>query len=382
MKSNDFARLIIGGDTCPIGRNEEFCTKGMVKDVFNDVLPIFQNADFVALNLECPLIEAETPIIKGGPAIGVETGVLQVFKSAGINALGLANNHIMDHGNAGLASTLATCNAYGIVTFGAGNNLKEAEQIKIVNCKGLRIGLMGIAENEYSIAEKNSPGAAPINLISIKRQIDAREKDFDHLIVMLHGGNEYYPYPNPRLREVCHFIIELGACCVLCQHSHIAGCMEKYLNGYIVYGQGNFMFDYPSTKYSWREGMLTEIRFNKDATMSIELIPVYQDAVGIGVRLMTGERRQKFMDEIMNRSDKIDDDFIEEKWLDFCQSQKDLFLSMVLGHGKWFMRLNRLMDLIPRMHSKSALRNMGNVVRCESHREALLTIIKHYMLKD
>lgn len=382
MGSSDFARLIIGGDTCPIGRNEEFCTKGMVKDVFNDVLPIFQDADFVALNLECPLIEAETPIMKGGPAIGVETGVLQVFKNAGINALGLANNHIMDHGNAGLASTLATCNAYGIVTFGAGNNLKEAEQIKIVNCKGLRIGLMGIAENEYSIAEKNSPGAAPINLISIKRQIDAMKKDFDHLIVMLHGGNEYYPYPNPHLRETCHFIIELGACCVLCQHSHIAGCMEKYMDGYIVYGQGNILLDYPSNKLCLREGVLADIRVDNNNAISLELIPVYQDAEGVGVRLMTGERRQKFMDEIMTRSGNITDDFIEKKWLDFCQSQKNLFLSMALGHGRWLMQLNRLGGLVFRMYSKSALRNMGNIVRCESHREVLLTIIKHYMLKD
>ena len=29
---------------------------------------------------------------------------------------------------------------------------------------------------------------------------------------------------------------------MLCQHSHIIGCMEKYENGVILYGQGNFHF--------------------------------------------------------------------------------------------------------------------------------------------
>ena len=34
------------------------------------------------------------------------------------------------------------------------------------------------------------------------------------------------------------FIIEQGARMVICQHSHCAGCYEKYQNGHIIYGQG------------------------------------------------------------------------------------------------------------------------------------------------
>ncbi len=64
----------------------------------------------------------------------------------------------------------------------------------------------------------------------------------DKIIVILHGGIEYYPFPSPELQDKCHFLIEEGADIIVCQHTHCAGCIEEYLNGYIIYGQGNLIF--------------------------------------------------------------------------------------------------------------------------------------------
>lgn len=381
MKNKDYIRIIIGGDTCPIGKNESLCIDAKSENVFNDVLPLLDNADIVVLNLECPLISTPSPIAKGGPAVGASKSTINVFNKLSVVALSLANNHIMDHGANGLTSTIEACNAAHIITFGAGINLSEAEKVKVIECDGIRIGLLGIAESEYSIADKDLPGAASINPVRIKRQIDSSRNNWDYLIVLLHGGNEYYRYPSPRLRELCHFIIELGACCVCCQHTHITGCMEKYLNSFIIYGQGNFIFDYPSTKSSFAEGIIADIKITKNSGISLELIPVCQKVDGVGVSLMTGSGKQVFMDGISERSQNINDDFIYTKWLEFCYSKKNLYLSIVLGHNRLLTFLNYFGGFVAKFYRKSALRNMGNIVRCESHREILLTIIKHFMTK-
>ena len=38
--------LLIGGDVCPIGRNESLFRNGRVEGIFNDLLPEFEQADF------------------------------------------------------------------------------------------------------------------------------------------------------------------------------------------------------------------------------------------------------------------------------------------------------------------------------------------------
>ena len=66
--------------------------------------------------------------------------------------LNLANNHILDHGPQGLESTLQAAEAAGIATFGAGRDREEAAAILVRTVGGIRIGILGVAEHEFSIA--------------------------------------------------------------------------------------------------------------------------------------------------------------------------------------------------------------------------------------
>lgn len=45
---------------------------------------------------------------------------------------------------------------------------------------------------------------------------------------------------------------------MVCQHSHCIGCKEEYLQGTIVYGQGNFLFDDEENEY-WQTSLLIRI---------------------------------------------------------------------------------------------------------------------------
>ena len=164
-----------------------------------------------------------------------------------------------------------------IETVGAGRNLSKARRIFIKTIKGIRLGILGIAETEFSIATENSYGANPLDLIDVVRNIASNREYFEHLIILFHGGNEGYPYPSPRLQNTCRFFIEQGALAVICQHSHCAGCYEKYRDGYIVYGQGNLIFDYPPARNDrkWTEGFLVLLKISK-RNSEMELIPFIQ----------------------------------------------------------------------------------------------------------
>ena len=49
--------------------------------------------------------------------------------------------------------------------------------------------------------------------------------------------------PSPRLKDTCHFLIEMGANAVVVQHPHSFGGYESYRGGHIVYGQGALVMD-------------------------------------------------------------------------------------------------------------------------------------------
>jgi len=257
--SMNSVQIIIGGDICPIGRNLPLFIAGEASGCFRDLLCAFKAADLSVANLECPLIEQPTPIRKTGPVMGVESACIEGLLASGIQVVGLANNHILDHGAAGLENTLRVCARAGIRTFGAGRNLAEAREILVVTAGSVRVGLLGLAEEEWSIATENSPGANPLDLIDCVRNITRRRESFDFLIVLLHGGSEGYQFPSPRLREVCRFLIEQGAGMVVCQHSHAAGCYESYSGGHIIYGQGNLIFDSAERNRVWEEGFLIQL---------------------------------------------------------------------------------------------------------------------------
>jgi poly-gamma-glutamate capsule biosynthesis protein CapA/YwtB (metallophosphatase superfamily) len=145
-------RIIVGGDTCPIGRNRGLFEVGDARALLDDLLPEFEQADLSIVNLECPLIRKESPILKEGPVLGAPEACVNGLKAMGVDVAGLANNHIMDHGAQGLRTTIGALQEHGIAHVGAGENLAEARKILVREIKGVRIGILAMAEHEFGIA--------------------------------------------------------------------------------------------------------------------------------------------------------------------------------------------------------------------------------------
>ena len=373
--------IIIGADLVPTTSNQTLFQTGDIQPLLGDeLIEVLRGADYRIVNLETPLSDTLSPITKVGGNLSAPTACVKGIKNIGVDLVGIANNHIMDQGEKGLADTIKTLTEAGISFVGAGDNLEVASQPVFFEANGKRVGIYACAEHEFSIATDYSPGANPVDYLNISDHIVQCRVKCDYLIVLYHGGKEYYRYPSPKLQKICRKIVEKGADLVICQHSHCLGSYEDYLNGSIVYGQGNFVFDDGDDEY-----LQTSVLIKISDDWSLDYIPIRKE--GNGVRLAVNSQREKILNEFKKRSLEITQKgFIEEEYERFADKYRQFYLLKLHGRkmkSKWFRVLNRLLfrKLEPMVLNNSYTAQekleLENYIECEAHRELLITGIKY-----
>ena len=370
--------ILIGADIVPTESNKVYFDSGNMQDVLGaDVLNFLGDADYRIFNLECPLVDSDSPIQKCGPNLRANVSAVNGLKSIGVNLLTLANNHIMDHGNAGLESTIIALEKEKISFLGVGNNRKAATKPFVFWANGKKIGVYACVEHEFSIADDNKPGANPFNSLESFDHVSSLKKKCDFVIVLYHGGKEHYRYPSPMLQRVCRKFIEKGANLVVCQHSHCIGCEEMYLHGTIVYGQGNFLFntcDGPTEQ--------TSLLVKVGDDFKVEYIPL--EKIGHGVRLAKNECAKEILTDFYLRSEQIKKNgFVENEYAKFAKNMLKGYLLTCSGYRHSFLlrALNKLCrykltDFLINRYNKHELLAIRNYIECEAHRELWLEGLK------
>lgn len=208
----------------------------------------------VLANLETPLCTTRLPAApKAGPSLRSDPAILASIATAFPRlALNLANNHMMDFGPEGLATTVAACEARGIAHFGAGANLARAQSPRRIRIRGLEALFLGACERQFGVASLDTAGVSPFtpDLVS---QVAALKPTTDRLIVSLHGASEMSPWPAPRWQLALRSLISAGADLVHGHHAHVPQGFERFGHGWIVYGAGNTIVN-PT---NWPEGGAT-----------------------------------------------------------------------------------------------------------------------------
>lgn len=366
-------KLLIGADLVPTQTNMNLFTEADLDTLLGEELrKALESADLRIFNLEVPLTDKKSPIDKCGPVLSAPTAAIAGYKALGVDLVTIANNHIMDHGEQGLRSTISILKENKINYVGSGMNLMQASEPQILTCFGKKIGVYACAEKEFSIAGETKPGANPFDPLESPDHVAALKAQCDYVIVLYHGGKEHYRYPSPNLQKVCRKLVEKGADLVLCQHSHCIGCEEKYLNGTIVYGQGNFLFDHNASEY-WQTGLLVQIRDE----FSVSYVPIVKrDNV---VRLAREEEAKEIMDAFFARSKEIEDPaFLQERYRQHAGENLDRYLLMFAGvnlRAHWFRLCNRLTGqrfkkwFLARKYGKKKLLVVLNTMECQAHSE-------------
>ena len=372
------ATVLVGADICPIERGRPLFEAGDADALFHDLLPDLRQADYSIVNLECPLIHRPTPILTTGPTFGESPRCIAGLKAAGIRAVGLANNHIMDHGPEGLASTLEACRAAGIETVGAGPDLAQAGQPLLTQIGKLRLAILATAEREFSIAGPDKPGANPLDLIATTRRLAELRTRSDFRIVLYHGGDEFL-VPSPRVQDTCRFLVEMGADAVFVQHPHVLGGIETHLGRPIVYGQGALVMDEAiyRSRASFHEGFLARLNIADDATSTLDILPFEQFVTTTGARRLSGERDREFRRSLAERSARLaDPEAVAREWKEFCLRNQNSYMSSLLAHGRILGRLNRSGWVTRSLYRRTSLLQARNVALCETHREVVQTLFE------
>ena len=380
QKISNPIHILIGGDLVPTISNKRFFEEGDIKGLMGEALVNkLLEADLRVFNLEVPITNAKEKLPKAGsPNLKTYNDSIKVLNYLKPLLLSGANNHIYDYGEEGINNTKKILDRNDIKSVGFGLSLKEAKASSCIRINGVNIGIYACAEKEFSCAMEDRGGANGYDPLNSFDDVRVNSACCDYQIVLFHGGRENYRYPNPQLKRICNKFVDCGADLVICQHSHCIGCYENYKQGCIIYGQGNFLFDY-NDREEWQTSLLVEVLLDKNEKR-IEVYPLRKDDNKVAL-ITDNKHRNEIMEGFIKRSANIkEEEFIKNEYLKFSQNQASiLLLRGVMGiNSKVILGLNKVLKnkILRSLFKVQRNRLLLNYLRCESILESILILLK------
>lgn len=207
---------------------------------------LFQTSDIVVGNLECPATKVKAPVNKLYIFRG-EPEWLDVLRQHGVTHLNLANNHSIDQGREGLMDTRSNILAAGMTPIGAGQNMQEAVQPVLLGSTPRSIWILASLrlslENYAYLPDKPCVSQESLDSLCLRISQLKTNDPACYVIVSLHWGWENHTEVVPQQRQEARRLIEAGADCLVCHHTHTRQEVEYFQEKPIFYGLGNFIFD-------------------------------------------------------------------------------------------------------------------------------------------
>lgn len=369
--------LIIGGDF-------HIANSSIMKQPLIDpaLVELFAFADCRIVNLESPLTanEPKNRILKTGPHLcSSEEKVLPYLKQLNVNLVTLANNHVYDYGNKGLEDTLQRCQKHDISTVGAGLTLEQARATWYREIEGRAIAVVNFAENEWCNANDRRGGANPYDLIENARQIQQARKNADVVLVIIHGGHELYHYPSPRMVKHYRYFAEQGATAIIGHHTHCISGYEVHQNVPIFYSLGNLLFDSTTTFPGWYQGFLLNLKIDGNCHPAWKLIPYSQSKPKQGIWALNEAERESFVKKIDEISNIIEcPSQLRAQWTSFVETRSQFYLGKIAVPWGFLRIIQAKLCLFDYFLNKKSLNYVHNLVRCEAHRDVLLSSLERY----
>jgi poly-gamma-glutamate capsule biosynthesis protein CapA/YwtB (metallophosphatase superfamily) len=251
-------RLLLLGD-CMLGR--------LVNDVletqpseypWGNTIPILQSADWRLCNLECVISDRGEPWSAYPKAFHFRSAAKNIasLNTAGINAVSIANNHVLDYGFEAMFEMVEILDHAGIIHSGAGANAEESSKLATAVVQGQKIGLLAFTDNEPEWeAHAQAPGVfyVPTDLRDSRAKyllsrIQEYKKVSGFLIVSAHWGSNWGYEPPGEHFAFAHAMVDAGADLIFGHSSHVFRGIELYKDRVILYGAGNFVDDYAVDK--------------------------------------------------------------------------------------------------------------------------------------
>ncbi|MEW4369023.1 CapA family protein [Paenibacillus kandeliae] len=268
--------LHFGGDVMFSGKVGELLAQKGYDYPYEYVKKLFTSDDLTVVNLETPVTSSNTTAANKTYTFKSSPEALPHMAAAGIDAVNLANNHILDQGVSGLTDTIKQLDQSGVQYVGAGKDSTRAYQPVYVERKGIKIALLGfsrvIPEASWN-AGKNQPGVATAyDATAAEAAIREAKSNADLVVVVAHWGVERSDTTVDHQTDLAHRFIDAGADLVVGGHPHVLQGLEQYKGKWIAYSTGNFIFTHSLTEKTWDTGVFEAVCSIK-GECSMKVIP-------------------------------------------------------------------------------------------------------------
>ena len=256
--------------------------------VWGDALDEFRRADARIVNLETAMTCHEEPAPKG-INYRCHPAHVQCLKAASVDCCVLANNHLLDWGEAGLLETLSALDAAGLEYCGAGRDLVEAErpaELPLPEGRRVLVYALGSASSGIPPSWAATPGRPGVNLlddhdVAIERlaaHLSAAKRAGDIAIASIHWAPNWgYDVTAADQQFARQLIDDAGVDIIHGHSSHHPKAVEVHRGRPIFYGCGDFLNDY--------EGIGGEEAYRPNLVLAY-LVSVAPDGDCTGVQLV------------------------------------------------------------------------------------------------
>jgi poly-gamma-glutamate synthesis protein (capsule biosynthesis protein) len=208
-----------------------------------------------------------------------------MLRKAGFNLIHLANNHVSEYGQAGLAATIDTVRAAGIVPLGAGADMAAAQQLVRTDVNGLRIGWLGCGRTLLP-QKATSPCYWEFDEQELLTAVPRTRPTVDVLIVSMHLGLMFLDYPHPDHKAMAERLMQAGTDLVLMHHAHVLQGVQVTEAAHVCcYNLGNFLWDYLEGDVladvmlnEQQEGAVFMFDLDTQGIASMAVLPIWVDA--------------------------------------------------------------------------------------------------------
>lgn len=372
--------ILIAGDYSPKERFQKALDNSLFETLFPGVKELISSSDYSIVNFETTIpTQYSKPIDKIGSHLAAKENAMMPLKWLGFNMLTLANNHSMDYGKLAVENciNLAKQNSFDFV--GAGCDITEARCFKVITLKGEKIAIINACEHEFSIADENMAGCNPLDVINLSYDIRKAKLQADYVIMIIHGGNEHYKLPSPRMKKTYRFFIDQGADAVLNHHQHCYSGYEVYEGKPIFYGLGNFCFDSASDiKFrhkTYNYGYFVKLYLSSN--IKFELIPYEQCYDKPGVYILENNKKNLFNNDIVKLNTIIADDrVLTDAFEQMAKMKRNFIYSCFRPYTSHIFNALYYKGLFPSFLNRKRLQMISATLNCEAKNDLLMTNLK------
>jgi poly-gamma-glutamate capsule biosynthesis protein CapA/YwtB (metallophosphatase superfamily) len=248
---------------------------------FGPITAVLKAADFTAVNLETAVTSRGRPQPKNYHFTTTPVA-FTALRDAGVDLVTMANNHVLDYGQTGLADTLAAAKAAHFPYVGVGVNAAAAWAPYVTTVNGTKIAVVGVsqvAELASSwVATPNRPGEAnAINLGQTLAAVRAAKRRARVVIVFVHWGTEGTACPDQNQLSLAPKLAAAGASIIIGAHAHMLQGSGWLGHTFVAYGMGNFLWW--ENSYSTATGVL-KLTLHPHARLTARFIPAVVSGSG------------------------------------------------------------------------------------------------------